>query len=137
MNAIRLIWALFLIFALGGCSVTSLPRNAVLAPEQQQLGQRRIYTSPTQPTPREAALKFFSSGTGAVPVILIKGDKVFVQHVFDMQASLDVCMTLLGSRVEKAKSESEREGAERRAYFCVPIDDGRPGAPTQISSAEN
>ena len=122
------------VLALGGCSVTSQPRNAALAPEQQQLGQRRIYTSPTSPTPQEAVQNFFSSGTGAVPVILIKGDKLFVQHVFDTQASLDVCMTLLTSRVEKGKSE--RGGGERRAYYCVPIQDGRPGVPTPVERGE-
>jgi hypothetical protein len=133
MNAMRIILTVpLLTAALGGCSVTSKPVNSVLAPEQQQLGERRIYTSPTQPTPQEAVQNFMSGGTGVVPVVLIKGEKLFVQHVFDTQASLDVCMALLSARVEKAKAG--REGGEPRSYYCVPIDDGHPGAPTQVSA---
>ena len=120
--------------ALGGCSVTSTPGNAVLAPEQQQLGARRIYTSPTQPTPQEAVQNFISSGTGAVPVIIMKSDRLFVQHVFDVQTSLEVCMALLSGRIEKTKAE--RDGGERRSYYCVPIDDGRPGAPAPVPGAQ-
>jgi hypothetical protein len=121
---------------LGGCSVTPpKPQNAVLAPEQQQLGKRRIYTSATAPTPQEAVQNVISDGTGSVPVILIRSEKLFVQHVFDVQASFDTCMSLMSDRVAKAKSERDDSG--RRAYYCVPIENGRPaGSPTLVSQAE-
>ena len=124
---------LFLLL-LAGCSVTSTPQNTVLAPEQQQLGKRRIYTSAIRPTPEEAVRNFFSDGTGAVPVVLIKSEKLFVQHVYDAQANLDTCLSLMSDRVKKAKSE--QDGSESRAYYCVPLEDGRPGAPTQVEQAQ-
>jgi hypothetical protein len=123
-----------LLLTLPGCSVTSQPRNTVLAPEQQQLGKRRIYTSATAPTPQEAVQNVIAEGTGAVPVVLIKSEKLFVQHVYDVQASFDSCMSLMSDRVSKAKSEGDNPG--RRAYYCVPIDNGRPGSPTLVSTAE-
>jgi hypothetical protein len=135
MNAI--IWAAatpLVVLVLSGCSVTSQPQNTVLAPAQQQLGKRRIYTSAIPPTPQEAVQNFLSDGTGAVPVVLIKGDKLFVQHVYDVQASFDTCMSLMSDRV--ANTRSEPDGKGRRSYYCVPIEDGRPGSPTLVASAE-
>jgi hypothetical protein len=119
--------------ALAACSVTSKPQNTVLGEAQQQLGKRRIYTSALPPTPQDAVRNFISEGTGAVPVVLIKGEKLYVQHVYDTQASFDTCMSLMSDRV--ANIPAERDGGGRRAYYCVPLEDGRPGAPTLVSEA--
>jgi hypothetical protein len=135
MNAMT--WAAvvpLIAITLGACSVTPKPQNAVLAPEQQQLGKRRINTSATASTPEEAVKNVITEGTGAVPVILIKSDKLFVQHVFDVQASFDTCMSLMSDRVAKSKLEKDDSG--RRSYYCVPIEDGRTGSPTLVSQAE-
>jgi hypothetical protein len=120
--------------ALTACSVTSKPQNTVLGEAQQQLGKRRIYTSALPPTPQDAVQNFISEGSGAVPVVLIKGEKLYVQHVYDIQASFDTCMSLMSDRV--AKTPVERDGGGRRAYYCVPLDNGRPGAPTLVSEAD-
>jgi hypothetical protein len=119
---------------LSACSVTSKPQNTVLGAAQQQLGKRRIFSSAQQPTPQDAVRNFISEGNGAVPVVLIKNEKLYVQHVYDPQASFDTCMSLMSDRV--ANTAAEQDGGGRRSYYCVPLEDGRPGAPTLVSDSE-
>jgi hypothetical protein len=132
MNAIRTAClALLPALMLAACSVEPpKPQNTVLAPEQQQLGKRRIYTSATLRTPQEAARNFISRGNGAVPVILFKGENAYVEHVFDLQPDMDTCMTLLTERANKSRLEG---AAEFRSYYCVPLEDGITGAAAKIA----
>jgi hypothetical protein len=130
VTRIRTALALGVVVALAGCGTpAAVPQDLALA-QDQQLGQPQATTTARLRTAREAIAERRLSGSGAVPLAFFKSDALFVENVYAIQTGMEACTKAMTDLLKRVLKQDSKAFA---AYYCVPLQDGKPGAPMLVA----
>ena len=108
--------------------------STALAPERQQFGEPQVEVTDSARTPVQAIGGALISGSGAVPVIILKSKARYVENVFKTLPTMGLCTTLMNDLVKRVRS-SENKGPA--SYYCVPVQNGKFGSPMLVAQYES